>query len=925
MMHPRGEHRQIPERPSSHLIGRDAELAVLHNTIALPPQGRVIVVSGALGSGKTTFLTAAVRQANSLGHRVLDIAGLPGESGTPLAGLHRLLRTLSDTEANPYGRANIIETLFSTPMFGDQVHTARLATALLELLDAVPKKQPILVTVDDAHWLDEQSRSVLMFAARRSTGRPITVVLTLPDTTAPTGLVGRSSIEIPLTPMDLPHSIELLEAQPTPPSGLLREQILRLSAGNPAALVHFCRATTDRAPTMGYAPDPLPLPISIHAGYTERLAHLPADTRDALVVAAAASCADLSALDPATLADLTAFAPAETAGILRVESARICFVNPLMRSASYYGAPLATRLHAHQRLAEALTAVPYRQIWHRSQAVSTTDSALAQQLALTYEEALHNDGYAAAAIVLQRSAALTADPGEQIRLLLQVCELARKFGDLAWTARLSGQVLAALSSPQDRIRALTELGLATIWSDGQAAVTTLLDAAEEALDVEPELAWEPLRSAAAATFLTDSPSAHEATGRVLRKLEGAMRHRSHEASASRLWIHAVIDPQRTHTGIAQFSEKSSGTSDVLHTRLVGLAAGITDESDLSVRNLRYVRSVSTRSHSPHGGALTTTILAWSAVDSGRWDEALRMTDELHTLGTYGDQPLVCATGDLIRAAVLARRGDTVSARNRITEALSAMDFKDNRAHAAWTHHALGLVNLVEGNELAAYGHLAELFSDSGVPLHRHASIRALVDYAEAAVAADIDNDARRRLPAILAQVPRPYSARVGQLVNHASALLNLGHPGEIFAATLDLAAGEQWPFERARLRLSYAGWLRRNRRRKEAQHHLSAVLATFEKLGARPWIDTGARELRASGVRAADPSTPTTVHLSPQEHQVVYLASEGMTNPQIATRLNLSPRTVSGHLYRSFPKLGVTSRHQIRDIPPPPDWQSSAG
>ena len=104
---------------------------------------------------------------------------------------------------------------------------------------------------------------------------------------------------------------------------------------------------------------------------------------------------------------------------------------------------------------------------------------------------------------------------------------------------------------------------------------------------------------------------------------------------------------------------------------------------------------------------------------------------------------------------------------------------------------------------------------------------------------------------------------------------------------------------------------------------VAAALATFEKLSATPWLDICARELRASGVPTAEPAAPSTAQLSPQEHQVVYLAGLGLTNPQIAARLHLSTRTVSGYLYRSFPKLGVTSRHQIRDIPPPPTFPQS--
>ena len=54
--------------------------------------------------------------------------------------------------------------------------------------------------------------------------------------------------------------------------------------------------------------------------------------------------------------------------------------------------------------------------------------------------------------------------------------------------------------------------------------------------------------------------------------------------------------------------------------------------------------------------------------------------------------------------------------------------------------------------------------------------------------------------------------------------------------------------------------------------------------------------------------------LTPQQRHIVQLASEGLTNRQIGDRLFLSPRTVSAHLYRSYPKLGVASRNQLRHV-----------
>jgi DNA-binding CsgD family transcriptional regulator len=54
--------------------------------------------------------------------------------------------------------------------------------------------------------------------------------------------------------------------------------------------------------------------------------------------------------------------------------------------------------------------------------------------------------------------------------------------------------------------------------------------------------------------------------------------------------------------------------------------------------------------------------------------------------------------------------------------------------------------------------------------------------------------------------------------------------------------------------------------------------------------------------------------LTPQQRQTVRLASDGLTDREIADRLFLSPRTVGSHLYRSYPKLGIASRHQLRDV-----------
>jgi len=129
-------------------------------------------------------------------------------------------------------------------------------------------------------------------------------------------------------------------------------------------------------------------------------------------------------------------------------------------------------------------------------------------------------------------------------------------------------------------------------------------------------------------------------------------------------------------------------------------------------------------------------------------------------------------------------------------------------------------------------------------------------------------------------------------------------------------AGDTWPFERAQLQLDYGGWLRRQRRINDAKPVLAAALETFRRLGAAPWTRRAEAELRACGVTAqAQPTVPGALgELTAQQREIVILAGRGLTNGEIADRLFLSPRTVASHLYRSYPKLGIAGRHQLRDL-----------
>ena len=122
---------------------------------------------------------------------------------------------------------------------------------------------------------------------------------------------------------------------------------------------------------------------------------------------------------------------------------------------------------------------------------------------------------------------------------------------------------------------------------------------------------------------------------------------------------------------------------------------------------------------------------------------------------------------------------------------------------------------------------------------------------------------------------------------------------------------ERWPLARARLALAYGTWLRRQRRVAESRAELRSARDLLDAIGVRYLADRAQHELGASGEAPRHRGIDILDQLTPQELQIARLAAEGLSNREIGTRLYLSHRTVGSHLYRVFPKLGVTSRAQL--------------
>jgi DNA-binding CsgD family transcriptional regulator len=184
-----------------------------------------------------------------------------------------------------------------------------------------------------------------------------------------------------------------------------------------------------------------------------------------------------------------------------------------------------------------------------------------------------------------------------------------------------------------------------------------------------------------------------------------------------------------------------------------------------------------------------------------------------------------------------------------------------------------------------------------------------MDLVEAAVRTGRRAEAAAHVAAIRDAGIAALSPRLALLASGSAAIAapDDGAAG-LFEEALAIPGVERWPFDLARVHLNYGERLRRAQSTTGSRFHLTAALETFERLGARPWADRAASELRATGQTRPRAEERHRVSLTPQEHEIATLAAAGLSNKQIGQRLFLSPRTVGGHLHRIFPKLGITSR-----------------
>ncbi|WP_393087833.1 response regulator transcription factor [Streptomyces sp. LN704] len=302
------------------------------------------------------------------------------------------------------------------------------------------------------------------------------------------------------------------------------------------------------------------------------------------------------------------------------------------------------------------------------------------------------------------------------------------------------------------------------------------------------------------------------------------------------------------------------------------------------------------------------------INSGEWDAAERTGKRgLDLTATHG-YALFAHQYHGFLGLIAAWRGDTEGA----TAALNRLDRwarPRGVGHLTQLAEAIGAAaHLTTGDFEGAYAYAGGLTAPGTFTPYSQQALRTLLDLVESAVHTGRTAQARAHAVAARDQGLPAISPRLAFLTAAALAMTEDDtRAREAFERAVAHPAGAEFPFELARVRLAQGMWLRRARERAAARTCFEQAAEIFDRLGAAPWARRTRAELRAAGAATGRSAHVAATALTAQERQIAELAASGLSNKEIGARLFLSPRTVGAHLYRVFPKLGISSRASLRD------------
>jgi DNA-binding CsgD family transcriptional regulator len=880
----------------------------------------VVVLRGDSGIGKTSLLDYAVGVA--AGFRVVRAAGVESEMELPFAALHQLCAALLDRlERLPPPQRDALATAFGL-ISGAQPDRFMISLAVLSLLSEAAEDRPLLCLVDDAQWLDRSTGQVLAFVARRLQAESVALVFSALASAEPDEMARLPELRV--RALSDPFARELLASViGAPLDQRVRARILAEAHGNPLALLELPRALSPAELGGGFGLEAeVALQARIAASFRRRIEQLPDATQRVLLLAAVEPTGEVALLWRSAAEQglsVDALGVAVGAGLLEL-SGRVTFRHTLLRSAIYQGASAEDRRAAHRALADATDADadPDRRAWHRAQATLGPDDEVADELERSAGRAKARGGVAAAAALLQRAVELTLEPGVR----------ARRAVEAAAAKQLAGapvEALSLLSAAADgpplgefdearvqRLRGQIALDLRRAGD----AVPLLVDAAGRLEALDPGLArrtyLEAIRAASVAGRLGGGMTAVAKAARDAPPRPGG-------PDAADLLLDGLA---------TRFTDGYAASASALKQALIAVRDE-GDRSDLDVRWPWIARRV-----------------APDLFDDDTWHAlALRQLKMARDTGALAVLPLAlnllslvrCFEGELAAAAALLDEAD------EIADATGTSPIVFGRVlHAGCRGDEAHGLPMIEASEVAAmeraegvvltFGEYARALLHNGLgqhaaalePAHRASdrdelmlsawSLPELVEAAARSGRTELATAAVKRLAertrAAGTELALGIEARSRALVSEGAAA------EELHREAIERLGGGRFALDFARARLVYGEWLRREQRRVDAREQLRVAHEMFASMGAEAFADRARRELLATGetVRARTPDTRD--ELTAQERQIAQLARDGLTNPDIAARLFISPRTVQYHLRKVFAKLDISSRNQLHSVLP---------
>ena len=916
------------------LVGREAERAAIESFLALVPGGpAALLLAGEAGIGKTTIWRAGLELAATLELDVIVTRPSEAETRLPYAGLVDLLGAVADADvaALPPAQRRALEVaLLRSEPTGAVIDRHAVAVGLLRVLGRMSGRRPLVVAIDDVQWLDEATRVVLEFAARRLTSERVGFLIAARSSRAKAdalrlveALPSERTATIDVVPLPRREIDRLLHLRL---DVALAESTLRrvheLSGGNPFFALEIGRALVRQgASASGFG---LPVPDSLRELVLERLYHLPGTARDVLLVVAALSRPTIAHVRAALGDDertTRAIARAEDAGVLELEGDSVRFGHPLLGSVLYGEVQPDARRRLHHRLADVV-GDPDERARHLALATIGSDEAVAAQLEAASDRTRARGAPDAAATLAGDARRLT--PANRLedhaRRTVKAADAFLDAGMSGAARDLLEPLIEALPPGREQARALHGLGRVRMYESGLLTAIPPLQRAAEVAGDDAMLQSAIGRDLGIARSQTgDLRIAREVATRTLdwarRTGDSGLTAAAgvHLASVEFLLGLGIRDDLLAGAAEGAIREHAdaSSTAYVPIDLVLGAILKWSDRFDLARARFQSVRQRIDATGDD------TARIPWSLqageleLWAGNWDAAAGIADE-GRVASERRLPGMQQDHAYVVAAVQAHRGAVDAARESAAASLAQAERTSDQRFLIRSHAVLGFVYLSIGDADGAVRQLGRAwdllreasYGDPGVVRFVPELIEALVLRGEHDRATEIHSWLAERGETL----DRPYARATGA---RCAALLagSEGRVDDALAAAAEALRHHErlpQPFELARTQLVHGTLLRRAKAKREARVALAQALAAFEHLGARQWAERTRGELGRISGRA-----PTTTGLTPTEARIAQLAAQGYGNREIADTLVVSAKTVEAHLTRIYDKLEVRSRGEL--------------